>query len=155
MSIHLSSTTANLSMMTTSSSNKITEEQKASIESILSEYNSAELNELDASSIVQKISELGVMPGIQLEGVLADAGFDAKEIGDLASVNKQGPKGGPPPVSNDNATTINQENLQVLQDILAQYNDLLNLSSREEDSLIAQLSEAGLLEPGAIINITS
>lgn len=54
------------STQTSSSASKISDDQKSSIEALMSDYTSSELSEQDALEIVAAIDELGVMPGEDL-----------------------------------------------------------------------------------------
>ena len=60
-------------------------EQKSLIETTLTEYDASNLSASDASEIVTIFSEANIQAGKELENALKDAGFDAKEIGSLAT----------------------------------------------------------------------
>jgi Ca2+-binding EF-hand superfamily protein len=81
------------SSTTTSSSSS----QADTISSILAEYDASNLSESDAKSIVSAFKEAGIQPSEELVSTMAEAGFDAKEVGTLAGVGPQGmtpPAGG-------------------------------------------------------------
>jgi Ca2+-binding EF-hand superfamily protein len=81
------------SSTTTSSSSS----QADTISSILAEYDASNLSESDAKSIVSAFKEAGIQPSEELVSAMAEAGFDAKEVGTLAGVGPQGmtpPAGG-------------------------------------------------------------
>lgn len=153
-SMPLQTDTQSLSL---SCSTNISNEQKNLIETTLAEYEASNLSANDASEIVSIFSEAGIQPGKELENALKDAGFDAREIGSLAASQNQGNTQSmpPPPAQNLTESGINQSNLLILQAILEKYQDLSNLNSQDQAQLSQELQEAGLLEPGALINTQS
>ena len=157
MSIELNSNSSTLNLSQTFSAPKLSTEQKDTIASILSDYDSSTLSEQDAKDIVQAFQDAGIRPSKDFANTLEAAGFDAHEIGGLAGVSppQRGEVGAPPPPKGGNSASVNQENLQLLQSILEQYTDLSNLSVQEEQALSDSLLEAGLLEPGALIDTQS
>lgn len=74
-------------------SETLSDEQKSIIESTLSEFNSADLSQQDAISITQAFAEAGINPSSTLADILAENGFDAREIGNLAKANNQAENG--------------------------------------------------------------
>lgn len=77
--------------------------QKEYIGALLENYDSSSLSADDATQIVSALKDQGIAPSQELVQYMDDAGFSAKEIGDLASTSggAQGigaqPAGGPPP----------------------------------------------------------
>jgi len=157
MSIEISSSLSSVSLNQSFSSQKLNSEQKEAIDSILSDYDSSALSEQDAKDMVLAFQEAGINPSKDFADQLEITGFDARKIGDLAGVTPpQQPEGGsPPPKQGDNSSGVNQGNLQLLQSILEQYADLSTLSAEDEQKLSNRLMEAGLLEPGALIDTQS
>lgn len=134
----------------------LTEEQKQTATSILETFEGKALTEDDAKSIAQAFKDAGIRPGEDLRTIVEDAGFDAGEIAELAGIQSPqgrppGPPPSPPPLGQ--ITGINQEALQTLQEILSNYEDLSNLTEDEEQVLTQQLSDAGLLSPGALVDM--
>ena len=86
------------STTTTSSSS-----QAETISSILAEYDADNLSESDAKSIVAAFQEAGIEPSEELVSAMAEAGFDAKEVGTLAGVGPQGGGGGGQMSSSDSS----------------------------------------------------
>lgn len=121
-----------MSQSTNSSNNSLSTSQKETIASVLEQFDATNLTSSDASSIVSAFEEAGIEPGKALESALSEAGFDAKEIGDLAS--KGGPSGGggmPPPPSE-----------QEQSDVSDMLDSLLSLGEDEdEDSTSASFDE--------------
>ncbi len=77
---------------TSTSSSSTSSSQSDTISSILAEYDASNLSENDAKSIVSAFQEAGIEPSEELVNAMAEAGFDAKEVGTLAGV--AGPQGG-------------------------------------------------------------
>jgi len=83
-----------------SSTSSLTSEQQETIASVLSDYDASSLTQDDATSIVKSFQEAGIEPSKAMANAMKDAGFDAKEVGDLAGVGKghgQGQMMPPPP----------------------------------------------------------
>lgn len=140
-------------------STTLSTEQRNLIETTLSEFDASNLSAADASEIVSLFSEAGIQPGQELESALSNAGFDAREIGSLAAPQNSSQEGmpppPPPPPQNSTESGINQSNLELLQSILEKYQDLSNLNNQDQVQLSQELQDAGLLEPGALINTQS
>ena len=158
MSFEISSSLSTTNPNQSFSAPKLSDEQKETIDSILADYDSSELSEQDAKDIVSAFQEVGISPSRDFADTLETAGFDAREIGELAGVTppSRGEGGAPPPPQNGGSSAgVNQDNLQLLQSILDQYTDISNLSAEDELALSNSLLEAGLLEPGALIDTLS
>ncbi len=127
-------------------SQELTDEQKSTIEEILSEYDPDNITEDDAKEIFQKFSDAGIQPAAGMKEAIEEAGFDAEQIREWAM----------PDIGNmgysSSSQGINTSALQSLQTILNQY-DFSNLSSDKQESLYTQLQSAGLLYSGTIIDI--
>lgn len=76
------------------SSSTLSSSQQETISSVLENYDTDNLTAEDAESIVAAFKEAGIQPGSELESALEEAGFDANEIGTLASVGPEGQAGG-------------------------------------------------------------
>jgi methanogenic corrinoid protein MtbC1 len=105
MSINsISSNQMNVMQMSSSGrSSGMSTEQSSFVSDLLSQYDANSLSKDDAQEIVKSLQEAGIEPSKSLETAMASAGFDAKEIGDLAEVGQGGgsqgqrPMGPPPP----------------------------------------------------------
>lgn len=95
------------------STQSLSDEQKTTIEEILSDYDSANLSESDAKSIVESFKEAGIEPGQAFAAELANAGFDARSIGDLAGVG-----GGQQPPPPSQGSSISSTDLSSVVDYL-------------------------------------
>lgn len=83
-----------------SKSSTLSSEQQALLKDVLSQYDSNSLSASDASEIVKAFEEAGIEPSQALTSAMKTEGYDAKEIGNLASASQAGgskPMGGPPP----------------------------------------------------------
>jgi len=158
MSIDLNSALSLSNVVSTKSRTETTlsDEQKSTIESVLSEFDSSKLSAEDARNIVSAFDDAGIIPGKDLANTLNSFGFDAHKIGDLADVgsNSLGGKQGiaSKPIQGSQSAGVNQENLQILKSILDQYTDLEKLSNDDQTKLTDELFTEGLLEPGALID---
>jgi len=105
---------------------------------LLSNYDANSLSTSDAQEIVQSLQDANISPSEALASTMSAAGFDAKNIGDLAGVgqNSQGqrPMGPPPPKT---------EEMSTISDLL---DSLLN-SNDTQKFIVNSLSQI-LQEPG-------
>ncbi|NMB88678.1 MAG: hypothetical protein GYA17_09975 [Chloroflexi bacterium] len=127
----------------------LTDEQKSSIESILSEYDPENITAEDAQSIFESFREAGIRPGPGMKEAIEAAGFDAEELRSLGMPEGSRPA---PPSQAAGSSSFNVNALQSLQTILSNY-DLSNLSTEDQSDLIAKLNEAGLMESGYMIDL--
>lgn len=136
------------------SSQSLTSEQKETISQVLSEYDSSNLTAEDASSIVEAFSEAGIQPSEAFATELADAGFDAGEIGDLAGVGEKGQQP-PPPQS----SSISSEELSSVVDYLdAMIEDGtidLNSDTRSDDMYSLLSAKFGLGDDTNLIDVST
>ncbi|WCL54974.1 hypothetical protein [Gimibacter soli] len=125
----------------------LTDDQKQQVSDLLAAYDSENLSEEDAKTILETLKEAGIRPGKDLESAFSDAGFDLRSVADTAGLKppQGGPQGGKPPAppAEGEETSLNTEGLQTLQDILDSY-DLENLSDEDEATIIKALADAGL-----------
>lgn len=93
----ISTSRANATFGSTSnmqSSSTFSADQKNSIQSILSKFDSKNLSVADAKKITTEFKKLGIQPGRELAETMAASGFDAKQVGDLAFGQGQPPGAG-------------------------------------------------------------
>lgn len=155
MSIGISSSLPLANLNQSVSASKLSDEQKEAINAVLSDYDASSLTEQDAKEIVSAFQGAGIQPSKEFADALDSAGFNAREIGGLAGVPEQRGSNVSPSEQGESTAGVNQDNLQLLQSILEKYNDLSNLSQEDETELSAILLDAGLLEPGALIDTKS
>lgn len=135
----------------------LTDDQQSVISDTLSEFDVDNLTEADALSIVEAFSEAGIQPGLALEKAVADAGFDAKTIGELANVSEEGNRPPPPPPkqSSDEISSMVEYLAELLEEKLASSNSD-SLSDEDKQSILAQVFEKfDIEESDSIINTTA
>jgi hypothetical protein len=135
----------------------LTSDQQSVISDTLSEFDVDNLTEADALSIVEAFSEAGIQPGLALEKAVADAGFDAKTIGELANVSEEGNRPPPPPPkqSSDEISSMVEYLAELLEEKLAASNSD-SLSDEDKQSILAQVFEKfDIEESDSIINTTA
>jgi hypothetical protein len=130
----------------------LTDEQKSTITSILSKYDSNNLTTEDAQSIFQQFQDAGIHPGKGMKETIEAAGFDAEQLRELGKPKRDSLESFLWSSQNNNSTGINTSALKTLQEILNQY-DLSNQTTEQKNSMITQLQSAGLLQSGNTINI--
>jgi hypothetical protein len=142
----------------------LSDEQKQTVQDILSNYDASKVTASDAKSIFKAFEEAGIRGG-GLREAISSAGFDADAVWSLAHDGQKppqgpgGPGGGPGGrpgggPGGGGATKVNSSALQALQSILNQY-DFSNMTDDKEQTLISQLSDSGLLQTGSVINLSA
>lgn len=127
----------------------LTEEQQQTVQDLLEEYDPDELTAEDAKAIFKAFQEAGIR-GPGLREAVKEAGFDPDELFTLAHDGQKPPP--PPSGGAQRGGQINLSSLQSLQNILQQF-DLNNMTTDQEEELLSQLNQAGLLNSGRMINI--
>lgn len=102
----------------------LTSDQQQLVTDTLTEFDPDSMTEADALSIVEIFAEAGIQPGRALADTMAESGFDARSIGELAGIQgaNQG-KGPPPPSTGGQGTT---QSLNISEELLSQLNEMLN-----------------------------
>ncbi len=140
-----------------SSEQSLTEAQQTLISETLSELDADNLTEADALSIIEAFSQAGIQPSAALEKAMAEYGIDAKTVGELANVNKEGQRPPPPPPqqSTEEITSMVDYLTELLEEKLATTNNSA-LSDEDKQSILAQVFEKFDIEEGdSIINTTA
>ena len=139
------------------SEQNLTEVQQNLISETLSEYDVDNLTEADALSITEAFAEAGIQPGLALEKAVAESGFDAKSLGDLANVSEEGSRPPPPPPpkqSSEEITSMVDYLAELMEEKLAE-NDGTGLSDNDKQSILTQIFEKFDIEEGQSIINTS
>lgn len=125
----------------------LTNEQQQSIKDTLAEFDAGNLSASDAASIVKAFNEAGIQPDAALEAAMAESGFDARTVGDMAGVT-QSRTPDPPPGGGGQAgqLSLSDEMMSNLNDLLDQYLSG-KLEDSEKESLLADIKE--ILAEGA------
>ncbi|MBZ2160412.1 hypothetical protein [Alteromonas stellipolaris] len=79
----------------------LSDTQKESVSAILSSYDPENLSSEDAASIVEQFKEAGIEPSKSLNTALNSAGFEGKNIAELAGMGKP-----PPPPQQQEASNL-------------------------------------------------
>lgn len=112
----------------------LSDEQKQFVTDTLSAYDPDSLTAEKAKEITSLFQEQGIAPGRGLAGAMAEAGFDARNVGQLAGV--QPPSGGQPP-SEAGAMAAGTSASSATSDVLSFLSQLLEQQGNEplsEDS---------------------
>lgn len=126
----------------------LTSEQKEKAQDILSNFSVDELTGDDALSIVESFKELGISPGKELEQLMADNGFDAKSIGDMARENGADM---PPPRPQQSVSSSN-ELVSFLEELLENLEG--DLSEDDKTSILSAVQDKfGLEEKDSIVDV--
>lgn len=133
-----------------SAQTSLTDEQKALISETLENIDPDNLTQEQAIEIVEAFSAAGIDPGKELAETLAEAGFDAREIGDLARESN---------VSADTGSSSEQVDLvdlvEYLELLLEQFGGE-SLSETDKTDVYEDLRERfGLAEDESIISVTA
>ena len=136
-------------------SQPLTDDQLQTIESVLEEYEADNLSASDAKAIVELFKEADIRPGQSLSTAMSDAGFDAREVGELAGVNEgDSTREGVPPKQQPAALNISDQMLQDLNKLLdSYYNDVLSEEDKQSTlAAVKEIFEQGVPE-GGLINL--
>ena len=125
----------------------LTDDQKAQVAGILSEFDPKALSEGDARSIVSAFADAGLGPGRGLKEAIDSAGFDAREIRDRA----EGRQAEALPLTEDSG--VNPDALAALKAILDRF-DLSAPTPDVEEAIHRALAEAGLLKAGSVMDVS-
>ncbi|KAF7764250.1 hypothetical protein PCIT_b0196 [Pseudoalteromonas citrea] len=139
---------------TTYKNAQFNQEQQSTIADTLAEFDPENLSTEGAQAIISAFSEAGIKPGKQLGQLMADAGFDAKAIGELAGVDK-GQRPPPPPDQNTQASidlsSIAAQFAELVSDATDSSQQYANLSQDSKDAIYTQLVEELGLDAGQSI----
>lgn len=139
------------------SEQRLTSEQQSLISETLSEFDTDNLSQEDALSIIETFTQANIQPSATLEKALSSAGFDAKSIGDLANVSEGSRPSPPPPPkqTEDEITSMVDYLAEILEETLSANNGN-SLSDEDKQSILAQVFEKFDLEEGdSIINTSA
>lgn len=89
----IQSVASSVSLMS-QSAQSMTDTQKQELEEVLNSYDTENLTDDDAVSLVSEIKDLGISAGKDLTSALASAGLDARELADQAGLSGTGGPGG-------------------------------------------------------------
>ena len=134
------------------SKSTLSDDQHNTILETLSSYDPENLTTEEAQSIVEAFSNAGIAPGRELASAMADAGFDAHGVGELAG-NK--PPNRPPPPPQGQNQGFTEEMLSTLESLLEEYQGQ-DIDADVIDNITKKMQELFGLEPsGALIDISA
>jgi hypothetical protein len=135
------------------SSQPLTEDQQQLLTDTLSEYDTENLTSSDAQSIIETLSDAGIQPGKELESAMAELGFDAKNIGELAGGEHRPPP--PPEQSSEEISSISNFLTEMVAAKLAETGQS-ELSSADKEDIFSKLYEKFGIDDGeSVINTTA
>jgi len=156
MANSIGSINSGMSMPPPRSEQSLTEDQQSLIGETLSEFDPENLSESDALSIVVAFSNAGIAPGVGLEKVMADFGFDAKTVGDLANVENDGNKPPPPPKQDTVDISSMVDYMSELLEATLESTGKAELSEEDKKSIYEQVMDKfDIKDGGSIINTTA
>ena len=122
---------ANFQPMQRPQAEPLTSEQTELMNETLAQFDPENLTAEDAQSIMQTFMDAGIQPGQEMEAIMAEAGFDAAEVGELGRPEGERPLGPPPPPPSGNSLeqVDTEEVVSYLDELLAQYSDCLLYTS--------------------------
>jgi hypothetical protein len=133
----------------TGGQSSLNEDQTSLIEETLSGYDADNLTQSDAASIVEAFADAGITPSSAFADKLAEVGFDAREIGDLAGA-KPSESGRPPPPPSGSGNLDLTDAVDYLETLFDEKDE----TATDNSSITAQLAERfGLSEGESLINI--
>ena len=146
---------ANFQPMQRPQAEPLTSEQTELMNETLAQFDPENLTAEDAQSIMQTFMDAGIQPGQEMEAIMAEAGFDAAEVGELGRPEGERPPGPPAPPSGNSLEQVDTEEVvSYLDELLAQYSDQL----REEDkeAILASVQEKFALSEGdSLLSVTA
>lgn len=132
----------------------LTSDDKSPIESTLSNYDSTQLTEEQAINLVQTFGDAGIRPSYEFAEILAESGFDAREIGSLAHGAEAGPSGHRPPPPTVGSQANSGLDLSSVVSYLDELSSNQDNASATTSSIAAKLaSQFGLSEGQSLINV--
>ena len=130
----------------------LSEDQRNTISETLASYDPEHLTAEEAQTIVETFSNAAITPGRELANTMAEAGFDAHGIGELAG-NEPAHRPPPPPQAQNQGFT--EEMLSTLESLLEEYQGE-DIDADVIESITKTMQELFGLEPsGALIDISA
>ena len=147
---------ANFQPMQRPQAEPLTSEQTELMNETLAQFDPENLTAEDAQSIMQTFMDAGIQPGQEMEAIMAEAGFDAAEVGELGRPEGERPPGPPPPPLSGNSLeqVDSEEVVSYLDELLAQYSD--QLGEEDKEAILASVQEKfGLSEGDSLLSVTA
>ena len=132
---------------------QLTENQQEAVATILSQYDPEKITADDAREINDAFRDAGLKRGRGLQNAVKSAGFSGATISALDPPPPERPLPDTTAGPSQGHSRVDKELLETFQNILNGY-DLNAMTSEQEDEMVVQLKQAGLLFPGLLINNT-
>jgi hypothetical protein len=141
-----SSSIASMYQLSATQSNySLTDDEKSTLEEILSKYDAEDMTEEDMQSMMDEIKDAGIRPGEDLKDALEEAGFEMKP--------PSGPPPPPPPQTEDTEST-STETPQYLLDFLQKY-EAGEVTDEDLASLAASIKSQSGDYTGLLVDATT
>ncbi|WP_281546480.1 hypothetical protein [Pseudoalteromonas sp. PAR1] len=149
------SSSANFQPMQRPQAEPLTSEQTELMNETLAQFDPENLTAEDAQSIMQTFMDAGIQLGQEMEAIMAEAGFDAAEVGELGRPEGERPPGPPPPPSGNSLEQVDTEEVvSYLDELLAQYSD--QLGEEDKEAILASVQEKFALSEGdSLLSVTA
>ncbi|TMO40216.1 hypothetical protein CWC25_20655 [Pseudoalteromonas sp. S4389] len=149
------SSSANFQSMQRPQAEPLTSEQTELMNETLAQFDPENLTAEDAQSIMQTFMDAGIQLGQEMEAIMAEAGFDAAEVGELGRPEGERPPGPPPPPSGNSLEQVDTEEVvSYLDELLAQYSD--QLGEEDKEAILASVQEKFALSEGdSLLSVTA
>ena len=147
---------ANFQPMQRPKAEPLTSEQTELMNETLAQFDPENLTAEDAQSIMQTFMDAGIQPGQEMEAIMAEAGYDAAEVGELGRPEGERPPGPPPPPPSGNSLeqVDSEAVVSYLDELLAQYSD--HLGEEDKEAILASVQEKfGLSEGDSLLSVTA
>ena len=126
----------------------LTNDQKTTLQDILSKYDPKKLTTEDAQSIFEQLAKAGIKPGKGMKEAIESAGFDVENLLSTAMAGTQQAQGmqgppPPPPQQFGRSNGLSEEQISTVSSILSKY-DPTNVSASDAISIFKELKDAGI-----------
>jgi hypothetical protein len=118
----------------------LTDDQKSTLQSILSDYDPNNLTADDAQAIFEKMRQAGIQPGKGMKEAIETAGFDAEKLRSLAMQGMQQSQG---MQFTRQASELTDDQKSTVASILSKY-DANNITSSDAQSIFKAFKDAGI-----------
>lgn len=141
---------ANFSQMQRPQAQPLTTEQSELMNETLSQFDPENLTAEDAQSIVTAFQEAGIQPGQEMQELMAEAGFDAAQVGEMGRPEGGRPPGPPPQGGVEQVNT--DDVVSYLDELLENYSEQLN--DEDKESILASVQEKfGLSQSDSLLSV--
>lgn len=141
---------ANFEQMQRPKAQPLTSEQTELMSETLSQFDPENLTAEDAQSIVAAFQGAGIQPGQEMQELMADAGFDAGQVGEMGRPEGGRPPGPPPQGGVEQVNT--EDVVSYLDELLADYSE--QLSDDDKESILSSVQQQfGLAQSDSLLSV--